>query len=168
MRTFYLLLHTVHAHPAELHLRAADWLSFPPTLTSLTLRASNTLTAENVKLIPRTLTKLVLDNEDKLPTQAFRDLPPNLTEFAVWAPSIPDEDVQLFPRSITRLCLWSSSRFQSNVVCRYLPPRLVKLRVGVMTTSIWTAYYKLREADGTLLEAQIEANEELAYSKFEV
>jgi hypothetical protein len=152
-------------HPRPLTLTSEQVLSLPQTMHTIHMRVSNVLTDDTIKLLPRTLTVLKLDNEEHLTAPALLDLPPNLISFGIWMPSLTDEAASYFPRSITRLCLWSSAKFHASDMALLLPPNLVKLRVGIITTSVWDFYYMHHKENGTLTLEIEQANETGSYKK---
>jgi len=162
----FLELQSKGIHPPPLTLSPNDLLSLPTTVTALQFRVSNVITNATLSLLPRTLTSLQLDNEEGLDPAALVNLPPNLTKFSIWLPAMHDDDILSIPRSVTSLCLWSSAKFTEEGMAPLLPPTLVQLRVGIISTRVWDAYRKYHTVNGSWSREQAHAHEERRWSDF--
>jgi hypothetical protein len=158
---------TDRVHANVFTLSAADILAFPPTLTSLKLTISQSLTDETVRLLPRSLTSLILDNEGLLSGDVISDFPQGLLEFSVWMPGIRNHHIARLPPGLTKLCLWTgASHFTKPEVANNLPVHITRLRISYLSQEIGALYYERLVKLGIATEEQTRVHNEGQWGRF--
>jgi hypothetical protein len=108
-------------------ISAADAKKLPSTLKSLNISMAS-VTADTIKALPRGLTELQFGSEDAPPSEAFDELPPNLTRLDSGKTKLLLAALPLLPKSLTDLSVHSYGSGADPKQIVDAMPNLVRMR----------------------------------------